>query len=379
MDTRVWTMLLAKPDTLTARLEYLHKVLSERMPDVSRIACAIYDSKRDLLKTFINSTQSGEGLHGYEYHLADSPSLKRLVSERRVRVIDHMQEDILPGTTHSDWLIQQGYQSSFTVPMFHGDRFLGFIFFDSLEPAVFDIRKQRDLEVYSNLITMTISSEMSSVRALIATVKAARDFAHLRDFETGLHLDRMAYYSRLIARHVADVYRLNDEIVELIYLFAPLHDIGKIGVPDNILLKPGRLTDEERAIIQTHVNKGVHILKQVLDDYELSDMRDSKVMLNIVAYHHEFLDGSGYPNKLKKDQIPIEARVITVADIFDALTSRRPYKKPWSVPDAIDELERMASLNKVDSNCIAALRANTDELGRIVVELADRDESDVST
>lgn len=154
-------------------------------------------------------------------------------------------------------------------------------------------------------------------------------------------------------------------------LFTPLHDIGKIGIPDSILLKPGKLTEEEYEVMKGHVNKGVNIITKVLEDYQLSHLSDSKVMLNIVAFHHEFLDGSGYPNGLSGDDIPIESRITTVADIFDALTHERPYKQPWTIDDAFDELKLMVEQSKLDKDCVDALITHKQDAIYIATHFAD--------
>lgn len=364
-------LLSGRLGTLTDRVEYVHGLVMEKLPTVDRIACALYDSKTDLLKTFINSTRQGEALKAYEVKLGDVPSLTVLAETGECRVIDDIDSELTGDSTHTQWVRSKGYKSSFTVTLNNGSQLIGFLFFDSSQKGTFTPEVQRDLLIYSNLIQMAVASELMVIDSLLATTAAARDFADLRDFETGKHLDRMAQFSRLIAREIAEQLDLSDEFVEQLYLFAPLHDIGKIGIPDQILLKPGRLTPEERAVVQEHVAKGVSIIEKVLSEYSLNAVSDTQVLMNIISCHHEYLDGSGYPNGKSGDEIPIEARVITVADIFDALTSIRPYKKPWDVDDAIDELRRMASESKLDSRVVEALAKHRDEAARLVVELAD--------
>ena len=364
-------LLSGRLGTLTDRVEYVHGLVMEKLPTVDRIACALYDSKTDLLKTFINSTRQGEALKAYEVKLGDVPSLTVLAETGECRVIDDIDSELTGDSTHTQWVRSKGYKSSFTVTLNNGSQLIGFLFFDSSQKGTFTPEVQRDLLIYSNLIQMAVASELMVIDSLLATTAAARDFADLRDFETGKHLDRMAQFSRLIAREIAEQLDLSDEFVEQLYLFAPLHDIGKIGIPDQILLKPGRLTPEERAVVQEHVAKGVSIIEKVLSEYSLNAVSDTQVLMNIISCHHEYLDGSGYPNGKSGDEIPIEARVITVADIFDALTSIRPYKKPWDVDGAIDELRRMASESKLDSRVVEALAKHRDEAARLVLELAD--------
>lgn len=359
-------------DSLLDRLKHIHVSLQERIDSLDRIAIALYDPKTDLLRTFANSTSQGEAICAYEYKLADSHALSMLASSGECRVIHNIPEQVSPDSVHSRWLLDQGYRSSFTVPMLSGDQLLGFIFYDGMSPYAFGDAEQRDLLLYSNLIIMTVSSELFAVNSLLATVTVARDFAHLRDFETGMHLDRIAELSRLIARGVADEYQLSDAFIEYVYLFAVLHDIGKIGIPDDILLKPGALNEHERKIMETHVDKGVSILHQVLSGYEISHLKDSAIMLNIIACHHEYMDGSGYPKGLQGDAIPIEARIVTVADIYDALTSERPYKKPWSTDEALMELEQMARKGKLDSHCVKALRDQQQTAAQITLKMRDK-------
>lgn len=357
--------------SLSGRLESIHYSILEKIPSLDRIAVALYDSKTDLLKTFINSTLTREPLQAYEYKLADSAALKDLAESGKSRLINNIHTELQDDSAHTQWLRSQDYKSSFTIPMLSGERLLGFIFFDSLLESAFTPAKQRNLSLYSNLITMTISAEIFAVNSLLATATAARDFTQLRDFETGMHLDRIAKISRIIAKQMAEKHHFSDDFIEYLYLFSPLHDIGKIGIPDAILLKPSRLDEPERAIMETHVEKGVDILHRVLNGYDIAGLDDSKIMVNIVAHHHEFLDGSGYPQGLAGEQIPMEARIVTVADIFDALTSVRPYKEPWSFDEAMEELQRMASRGKLDQDCVQALAECEEEVMAIVNLLQD--------
>ncbi len=363
--------LFTPGSTLNERLRQLHERLLDTIPSLDRIACAVYDKGEDLLKTFINSTRGGKPLAAYQFKLSESAALSEMAQQGGWRVIDDIPDTLQPDNPHTRWLLAQGYHSSFTVPMYDSGRFSGFVFFDAYQPGAFTPQIQRDLALYCNLINMTLSNEFLAIRQIVATVQMARDFANMRDFETGAHLERMARISRIIAQVVAPLHGRRDDFVEYIYLFAPLHDIGKIGVPDKILLKPGRLDDDERLIMQSHVAKGVEMIDRIIGDFGLQQMPDSTVMRNIVALHHEYLDGSGYPAGRRGAEIPIEARIVTVADIFDALTSQRPYKRSWSVADACSELERMAAAGQLDADCVAAVRLRTVEITDILQRYQD--------
>jgi HD superfamily phosphodiesterase len=153
--------------------------------------------------------------------------------------------------------------------------------------------------------------------------------AEFRDRTTYNHLIRMSLYSYLIAKEMG----FDEEWCEKLKLAAPMHDIGKLGIKDTILLKPAKLTDEEFEEMKKHTIYGYEILKDSTIDI-------LKMASNIALCHHEKYDGTGYPRGLKGEEIPIEARIVAVADVFDALTSRRPYKEPYEIERAVEIIEK---------------------------------------
>ena len=169
--------------------------------------------------------------------------------------------------------------------------------------------------------------------------------AEFRDPETGAHIQRMAHYSQLIARELG----LDEATQKLILEAAPMHDVGKIGIPDQILLKPGKLTPEEFAVMKDHARLGYELLKD-------SGSEILRAGADVAISHHEKYDGSGYPNGLKGNEIPIFGRIVAVADVFDALTSERPYKQAWSLDDAKKFLEEGQG-SHFDPQCVAAFMA----------------------
>lgn len=164
-----------------------------------------------------------------------------------------------------------------------------------------------------------------------------------RDFGTGAHLVRMARFAGLIGERLC----LPEEDVRMLELAAPLHDIGKIGVPDAILLKRANLSEEETAVMRKHPQIGYEILRD-------SQSRFVQLGATVALRHHERWDGSGYPDGLRGTQIPLPARIVAVADAFDALISERPYKPAWSLAQASDWL-RQHSGTLFDPACVEAL------------------------
>lgn len=217
-----------------------------------------------------------------------------------------------------------------------------------------------------NLLTMRrqqqiIRNRASSLESQIATAVAeirlreretlfrlARA-GEFKDYVTSLHQTRIGRISRIIAEQIG----LGSRFCETIELAAPLHDIGKIGIPDRVLLKPGALDSDEMEIMKGHTNIGYEILKDSPSHY-------LQLGASIALSHHEAFDGSGYPSGLRGESIPVEGRIVAVADILDALTSDRPYKTAWSARAALDELERLKN-SRLDPLCVEALFDRLDE------------------
>ena len=323
---------------LGEKLTSVHSAIKEQFPFIDRIAVAIYDPKTDLLKTYLHSSDGETPLQHYQAKLADSTSLQEIINQRKPRVVNDLSIFANSDKTHAKGIQQKGYASSYTLPMYLNDNFFGFVFFNSLQKAAFSENSLHYFDIIGHLISLLIINEQTSVRTLLATVKTAHDMTHYRDSETGAHIDRMSRYSRLIAVHIAENHNLDDEYIENVFLFSPLHDIGKIAITDSILLKEGKLSEEETKIMRTHARRGGEILDNMLKDHGLDSFENINILRNIAEYHHEAVNGTGYPRGLKGSEIPLEARIVAVADQFDALTSERPYRKGMSVKEVCDYL-----------------------------------------
>jgi HD-GYP domain-containing protein (c-di-GMP phosphodiesterase class II) len=349
---------------LKDRLVHCHQVLQGHFPFIARIAVAIYDPKTTSLKTYIHSSGADDPLAHYEARLDDAPSLKRILEEGRPRVINNLLTFEQAPHEHTQRIGRSGYAASYTLPMFYKGSFFGFIFFNSKQTEVFTEGVLHELDVFGHLISLLVVDELSSLRSLTAALSTVSHITHVRDPETGSHLDRMSRYSRLIAKGLAERYQLDDDYIEHVFMFSPLHDIGKVAIPDRILLKSGKLDPEERAVMNGHAVKGREMIDQMIANFGLSALQHVDILRNIAQYHHEMVNGRGYPEGLKGEAIPLEARIVAVADVFDALTSRRCYKAAWSNSEAFAYLQQVAG-EELDRDCVEVLIAHREEVEQI--------------
>ncbi len=228
-------------------------------------------------------------------------------------------------------------------------------------------RGQRRLENHAASLAEEVRLATAEILAREReTVLRLSRAADSRDPETGAHILRMAHYSRLIATRLG----LDHADQEMILQAAPMHDIGKIGIPDHILLKPGRLDTAEFDIMKRHARMGFEIL-------DGSQSPFLQCAAQIALGHHEKFDGSGYPSALKGEAIPLFARICAVADVFDALTSERPYKKAWDLEPASAFLREGAG-SHFDPACVACFLDAWDEVLRIRDRFKD-DENEIGS
>ena len=216
---------------------------------------------------------------------------------------------------------------------------------------------RRDLSVRAQELAFQVSLATATLqeREREVVFRLARA-AEYRDWESGTHIMRVASFCRIIARGRG----LDPFEQERLALAAPMHDVGKIGIPDRILLKPGKLEPEEFTIMKQHTVIG----HRILSDSSSELLQYAAV---IARTHHERMDGAGYPDGLKGDQIPLASRILSVADVFDAITSERPYQKAASVGFAVGYLQQNVG-TQFDGDCVAAFMAGFSE----IVEARDR-------
>lgn len=358
--------------TYQEKLAVVHAALQKRCSGIDRISVALYDEQTRSLKTFIASPAAESPLKNYEVALAEESTLSLIARNRTPRIVNDLRIYENHDTKHSHAMVGHGYAASYTHPMYCNRELAGFVFFNSFHNRYFRERIVEQVEIFTHLLVELIVNDLAVTRALLAALRTSVNMVQKHDLETGTHLERMSRYSRLIARSLVQkgYQGLDDEQIEQISLFAPLHDVGKIGIPESLLRKPARLTPQERQVMNTHPLLGRQIVDDLIRNFGFEQIPYIDSLRNIAELHHETMDGSGYPHGLCGMEIALEARIVAVSDIFDALTTSRPYKKPWSNEHAFAMLQLM-SIDKLDQQCVNALIARPAEISEIQQRFAE--------
>jgi HD-GYP domain-containing protein (c-di-GMP phosphodiesterase class II) len=363
---------LKTASTYQKKLAVVHEVLKKRCPGIDRISIALYDTKTQSLATFLASPSTGSPLRNYEVVLKEGSVLQKIALESTPRIVSDLRVYEDHDATHSRAIVGHGFASSYTHPMYHNKELAGFVFLNSLHNCYFRERILEQVEIFIHLISEMILNDLASARALAAAMRTSVSMVQKHDLETGAHLERMSRYSRLIARSLVNqgTASLDDEQIEQIALFSPLHDVGKIGIPDRILQKKTRLDSSEREVMNRHTMVGRQIVDDLISNFGFEQLPYIDYLREITELHHEAMDGSGYPHGLRGEEISLAARITSVSDIFDALTTQRPYKQPWSNEHAFAMLQ-LLSIDKLDKGCVDAMMAVSSEVTKVQQQFAE--------
>ena len=363
---------LGTASTYQEKLTIVHDVLKKRCSGIDRISIALYDNQTHSLKTFIASPVTESPLKNYEFALDVESTLSQIARDSIPRIVNDLRIYEDHDSIHSHAIVGHGFASSYTHPMYRNKELAGFVFLNSFHNRYFRDRVLEQVEIFVHLLTEMVMRELAATYALVAAMRTSISMLQTHDLETGAHLERMSRYTRLIARNLVkqELEQLDDEQVEQIALFSPLHDVGKIGIPERILQKPTQLDREERKVMNTHTVLGRQIVDDLISNFGFEQIPYIDYLRHIAELHHEAMDGSGYPHGLCGREISLEARIVAVSDVFDALTTARPYKRAWTNEHAFAMLQ-LLSLDKLDKGCVNALVAYPDEVSQIQHQFAE--------
>lgn len=341
--------------------EHIFDIIANRMKKAipfNHLAIALINDAGLVETKLVSSDATPQIPAGFSFPLEDS-SLKTVSETKKYFIIDDLEDYLSKhhSSERTKLLLQEGMHSSMVIPLVISNLLKGFLIFASDKKNAFNPEHVHLAEAISGHIAFSLQrSELMHqldsynkkleqivkmrthqlLKTQKATIFALSSLAELRDPETGYHLERIRGYCMLlaqIAKYSGATLEINNQFLRDLYDSSILHDIGKVGIPDNILLKPGKLTHEEFEIIKTHTTIGHNALQRA--SQEMGQDSFLSMAMDVTLYHHEAWDGSGYPHGLSGDAIPLSARIVTIADVYDALTTARPYKQAFDHAKAI--------------------------------------------
>ena len=370
----------------------LNKILKKNIP-FNRLALTTIDRETNLVITKLVDSEKPVVLkQGDTINLSES-SLFHVAQNMEFLNIKNLQEyyDTHPESKSTDKLLQEGMNSSLVLPLIVNNEARGFLIFASetenafTEPHITFLKSivgQISLSIQRGELLYEIEQHTKNLEDLVelrsrqilitqkTTIFALSRLAETRDPETGDHLERIRNYSILLGqmlKYIGKNSLITNQYLRDLYDSSILHDIGKVGIPDVILLKDGFLSDHEYEIMKRHTTIGYEALNSASKD--LGEDTFLSMAMDITLYHHERWDGKGYPKGLKRDEIPLSSRVVAVADIYDALTTKRPYKEAYVHEKAIDIMIKESY--RFDPQIFQIFCDNADEFNKIRLKFSD--------
>ncbi|MBA5762986.1 HD domain-containing protein [Vibrio sp. 404] len=365
-------LIARKNKKFTSLTSDIFEYVRQFYPCLGRISLVTIDG--DCLSTYHTEdiAPSDQSLEFEEIVIRQGSSIEQIISQSQYRIINNINQ--LPDNRHVQMLKTSGYVSSLAYPVVHHDKVISIIFFNSKTPHLFQNNEIKKDFFYVAQIIATLQIlvfERQSHFDKLLTI--ALKIGHERDPETAQHLVRIGRYSealaRLLTKHKPEI---TTEFIHRIKCYAPFHDIGKYRIPDEVLFSTNTFSSAERAIMNKHTIYGEEIIANVVDMADLTNIPSEEVtfLKNIIRHHHEAFDGTGHPDGLSNVHIPLEARIVTLADVFDALLTKRPYKDPWTL-DQVIEFVKAKSGYLFDPLCVQVLLENLDEMMTIRQTFAD--------
>lgn len=330
---------LGEQDHFEAILDFIFESFKPFIP-YNRIGIAVLSSDHSQIRALSARSDRAVKL-GKNYTLdLKQTSLTSIIESGEPRILNDLESyyNLRRNSESTGLMLEEGMYSSVTLPLIVRQECVGVVFFSSEEKNTYNESHITFLRTIAGSLASAFDHSFLNDQLLVSTIQGFAQLVESKDSETGNHIDRMQRYSIMIAEMLymkkAFPNELNEQLIKEIRDFSPLHDIGKVAVPDHILLKPGKLTQEEFSVMKEHAVIGSDILQNMNKQITGQNRDFYKTGIDIVRHHHEKYDGSGYPDRLSGTRIPLPARIVALADVLDALTSKRPYKEAFSMERA---------------------------------------------
>lgn len=362
-------------------LDFINATFSRIIP-YNYIGIALLNSdKTRLVASYGVSDGLVEGLPnnlmGLSFDIEET-SLEELIQTGDSRIINDLEKytSDKPLKAYNRIILEAGIRASITLPLKIYGEPMGIIFFSSMHKNVYHEGHLNFLQTLANSIAISFHQNTYIDNIIYSSIMALAKLAEARDLDTGRHLDRIKTYSRIIAEILHENHMYEDELtweyIVNLERYSPLHDIGKVGIPDSILQKPDKLTKEEYEEMKKHAQYGAEVLRYAEQNIKRQGHGLFGLGIEIAEGHHEKWDGSGYPYGKKGLEIPLSARIVAVADVFDALVSRRPYKDAFLFDESISIIEEGKGKH-FDPDIVELFIANKDRIYKAYLEFEEEE------
>lgn len=316
-------------------LDRLYKEFREDIP-FERVSIVLTNNEGQIYLNELRHKKASNMLQGRLVDAEDT-SLSEVFRRQEPRIINDYQDYFAqkPSSELTAMLLEEGIRSSMAYPLVVNGIGIGALIFASSTPNAYNGDLLAKARILANILAVAVEKTILVDDLILASITGLAKLVEAKDSETGLHLQRIQNYSKIIAEQLSTTSKyqrvIDEQFIEDIYKFSPLHDIGKVGIADGILLKPAKLTEEEFAVMKRHTVIGAEVLKKSSNNLLRRGHHFFDMAIQIALGHHEKYDGTGYPYGLAGEAIPLSARIVSLADVFDALTSKRVYKQPIDI------------------------------------------------
>lgn len=316
-------------------LDRLYKEFREDIP-FERVSIVLTNNEGQIYLNELRHKKASNMLQGRLVDAEDT-SLSEVFRRQEPRIINDYQDYFAqkPSSELTAMLLEEGIRSSMAYPLVVNGIGIGALIFASSTPNAYNGDLLAKARILANILAVAVEKTILVDDLILASITGLAKLVEAKDSETGLHLQRIQNYSKIIAEQLSTTSKyqrvIDEQFIEDIYKFSQLHDIGKVGIADGILLKPAKLTEEEFAVMKRHTVIGAEVLKKSSNNLLRRGRHFFDMAIQIALGHHEKYDGTGYPYGLAGEAIPLSARIVSLADVFDALTSKRVYKQPIDI------------------------------------------------
>lgn len=359
--------LLNTGASISEPLTYILNTFSSHIP-CNRIMIALTNGSNIYSHTVV-SDYTPLLKEGYTIGLSQT-SLQSVLQTKECRIINNYNTYLKqhPKSEAASLILQEGIISSLACPLILNNASIGVLLFSSKQPDTYAEEHASMSKLIAGSIAIALERILIADNLILPPIVSFARLVETKGSDNRFHIERIQNYSKILAEALAgsDKYKniIDRQFIADIYKFSPLHDIGKIGIADGLLLKPGTLSAEEFEVVKKHTVFGAELLRKAGNDGLVNGRNYFDMAIQIAESHHEKYDGTGYPHSLADDSIPLAARIVAVADVFDALTSRRVYKNALDIEASMQIIDKESG-RSFDPDVVAALNDRIEQVVRI--------------